>query len=152
MLSKAFRLCVVCLFLVPVALLAQIPPVAEPASSGCNMQLIDLTDPGLAQMLAGLTLAPSGPMSKEYKTDGVSTTSKVTRGDFAAVDADGSAISVTVECTLTCTGRACNQSGCEPSGNGCSFWNCGDGCTGSCVQRTVQTTGTGTVIGTSGGN
>lgn len=138
MLSKVFRLSAVCLFLVPFAVLAE----SLPATSGCNMELIDLTDPGLTQRLAGLALVPSGPMSKEYKTTGISTTTKVTRGDFAAADADGEAISVTVECTLTCTGRACNQSGCEPFGNGCSSWNCGDGCSGSCTQKVTQTTGT----------
>ncbi len=140
MLSKAFRLSAVCLLLVPFAVLAEAPA----AASGCDMQLIDLTDPGLAQMLASLTLTPSGPMTKEYKSTGVSTTSKVTTGDFAATDADGNAISVTVECTLTCTGRSCSQNGCEPFGNGCSFWSCGDGCSGSCTQRVVQSTGTGT--------
>lgn len=143
MLSKAFRLSVVCLFLVPFAVLAETPP----AASGCNMQLIDLTDPGLAQRLAGLALVPSGPMTKEYKSSDVNTTTKVTSGEFTATDEDGEATSVTIECTLTCTGRACNQSGCEPFGNGCSFWNCGDGCTGSCTQRVVHSTGTGTVGG-----
>lgn len=143
MLNKAFRLSAVCLLLVPFAVMAE----AQPAASGCNMQLIDLTDPGLAQTLAGRMLVPSGPMSKEYKTSGVSTTTKVTSADFTATDADGTAIGVRVECTLTCTGRSCLQNGCEPSGDGCTGWNCGEGCTGSCTQKSVQTTGTGTTGG-----
>jgi hypothetical protein len=132
--SKAFRLCIVCLFLVPFAVLAEAPT----AASGCNMQLIDLTDPALTQRLANLTLVPSGPMTKEYKSSGIRTTIKVTRGEFTAVDVDGQPVDVAVECTLTCSGSSCLQSGCEPSGNGCSQWNCGSDCTGSCTQRSVQ--------------
>jgi len=133
MLSKAFRLFTVCLFLVPFSILAE----THPAASGCNMTLIDLTDPSLAAALAKLMLVPAGPVTKEYKSSGFSTNTKISRGDFTATDADGNVISISVECALTCSGTACLQRGCEPSGNGCSSWDCGSGCTGSCAQKSV---------------
>jgi len=132
--KKLVCLYVVGLILVPLAMWAADPaPPAAPASPGCGTKLVDLTDPGLAQRLATMTLVPVGPIAVSYQSTGVTTKIKVSRRDFIAYDEQGNAIAVSAKCTLTCTGSSCLQRGCTPFGSGCAPWDCGSGCTGSCV-------------------
>jgi len=134
--KKLVCLHVVGLILVPLAMWAADPASpAAPALSGCSGKLINLTDSDLALKLTNMTLVPAGPVMLSYRSTGAKTTTKVSRGQFIAYDQQGNALSISVSCSMTCSGSACLQSGCEVSGNGCSSWDCGTGCTGSCTQN-----------------
>lgn len=119
--------------------LAVLPVAAEPASvepavilGPCGGEVTDLTDSSLAAELATRHFTSLGPPEVRYVS---STNSKVSEGFFAVIDEEGNEKVVAVQCTLTCSGTSCRQQGCEPSGNGCSSWDCGSGCVGSCTQK-----------------
>ncbi|HEX9941704.1 MAG TPA: hypothetical protein VGG03_06795 [Thermoanaerobaculia bacterium] len=132
--SKAFRLFIAGLILLPLAMLAEAPSSEKPASPSCNPELIRLTDPELAKKLESLTVASSGPLTVEHRTSG-ETTTKVSRKEFLTYDENGNALLIAAKCTLSCTGSSCSQDGCEPDGfTGCTSWSCGLTCIGTCTQ------------------
>jgi len=104
------------------------------APDGCGGNFIDLTEPALASQLAEVELIPLGQPEVTY----VSSSLKESSGEFLFENADGEVQIVKVSCSLTCSGTSCLQQGCEPSGRGCSSWNCGSGCTGSCALSSIQ--------------
>lgn len=135
MTSKVLRLGVVGLTLLSLGLLAEISPAAEPRSPGCQTKLIDLTDPGLAQKLASWRLEPRGPMTVQYQSDS-KTRTKISSRKFVAYSEQVDA-SIMLFCELTCSGQGCAQTGCSPSASGCTPWECGTGCSGSCKSRWI---------------
>lgn len=120
-----------------VLLLSTLPLLAadEAYNPNCTGEVTDLTDPQLAASLESADLTQTSDVRVDLST----TDTRVTSADFEVEGPDGFVDRIRVTCTLTCTGSACSMSGCTPrSSGGCTSYNCGLGCVGSCTGRTTE--------------
>lgn len=63
---------------------------------------------------------------------------KVSTATTRGVGKDGRYTTLEARCSLTCSGQACLMAGCSSTGDNCSAYNCGEGCTGTCSKQDLE--------------
>ena len=106
-------------------------------------QVIDNTDPQIADLLKSAVLVPVGKTRVKY--NGAFKISSATFEDHRQMGvttplAEHNLLpQVTVTCTSSCDGNSCFVSGCDASAFGCSSFACSAGCSGSCTKTSTYT-------------